>query len=211
MVVASLLVVYDIFGIFYLIQDYDVVHRCKASNDSVQVIWPTNLWVYVLLSTIMFTILTACLLVVPLRKSVEAIAKHTSRGKKGKRSSEFSLTGRSVLKYGLLPSLPDWLFLAHGSALMAVAMVFGILAFCGYFELFMARSWCEDKTAAFEELDLWHFGRVSFFAQIVSGSILFLWGVVYWAMPFWFELTDIEGQNGNGNGYGAVNGSPDAS
>merc|ERR1719171_1098119 len=115
----------------------------------------------------------------PMKKSVDAARKN------------FSAKGRRInsAKYGLMPTLPDWLFLWIGTAFLAGATVALVFAFWGYSELFMARSWCKDNKTAFQELDLWHFGRVNFVLQIVAGSILFLWGIMYWAAPFCLELS----------------------
>lgn len=200
-VCVAILAVYDCFGVFFLVHDYDVVHDCQASNRDVHVIWPTNLWFYVLVSVVTATVFTLGLLAVPLGKSFESVEKRlNNKGKKkGRRgmNSEVGFNGQPVVKYGLLmPSLPDWMFLMHGTALIGASLFLGILAFGGYFELFMSRSWCKDKTSAFEELDLWHFARVTFFMQAILGSILFLWGIVWWAMPIWFDLTEPDRLNG---------------
>lgn len=186
-VVAAISAVYDIFGIWFLIKDYDVVHSCKASNPDVHVVWTTNLWVYVLLSVLLSILFTIGIFMVPFRKSADAIQKQL---KGRRRPPRDELDGRSRVKYGYLPSLPDWLLLAHGTALIMGSLLLGILAFCGYTELFVARPWCEDKSTAFEELDLWHFGRLTFFLQLIFSIVLFLCGVCYWMMPFFFELNE---------------------
>lgn len=191
-VIGGLTIIYDFLAIWFLIKDYAVVHSCKASNRDVHVVWPINLWVYVLMSVIASVVFAVGLVfVVPLKKSADAIHKQ--------------MTGRkrdvtTKLKYGYLPSLPDWLLLAHGSAMIGFSCVMGVLAFCGYSELFVARPWCEDKATAFEELDLWHFGRVTFFLQIIFCIVFLLSGVCYWMMPFFFELNEPEyGQQGYGS------------
>merc|ERR1719375_1151463 len=194
-VVASLCVVYDAFGIWFLIKDYDVVHGCKASNPDVHVVWPTNLWVYVLMSVLLSIIFSIAMLFVPFRKSADAIQRQF-RGRR--RPPREEINGNSRLKYGYMPSLPDWLLLAHGTAMIAGSLLLGILASCGHVELFVARPWCEDTSTAFEELDLWHFGRVTFFLQLTFSIVFFLCGLCYWMMPFLFELNEPD------SGYGTI-------
>merc|ERR1719428_1954768 len=106
--VAVVCVMYDVFGIWFLIKDYDVVHSCKASNRDVHVVWPTNLWIYVLLSVALSILFTMAIFIVPFRKSADAIQK---RLKSGKRRQRDELNGRPRLRYGYTPSLPDWLLL----------------------------------------------------------------------------------------------------
>lgn len=175
----AVLALYDVIGIYFLVKDYGVVHGCASSNRDVHIIWPTSLWSYVLASLVFITGFTFALAAMPMKKSVDAARKN------------FSAKGRRInsAKYGLMPTLPDWLFLWIGTAFLAGATVAMVFAFWGYSELFMARPWCKDTKTAFEELDLWHFGRVNFILQIVAGSILFLWGIVYWAAPFCLELS----------------------
>jgi NADH:ubiquinone oxidoreductase subunit 5 (subunit L)/multisubunit Na+/H+ antiporter MnhA subunit len=197
-VIAVLSLIYDAFGIWFLIKDYEVVHSCKASNRDVHVVWPTNLWVYVLLSVGLSIIFIIGLFVVPFRKSVDAIQKQLNRTSK-RRPARDEIDGRPKLKYGYMPSLPDWLLLAHGTALIIGSVLLGILAFCGYVELFLARPWCADTKTAFEELDLWHFGRVTFFMQVIFSVVFFLWGLCYWMMPFLFELNEPEASS-----YGTI-------
>lgn len=184
------LLAYDGLGILFLMRDRDVVHSCHASNSRVHAIWPTSLWVYVLFSLVFATLFTGVLMAVPLKRSIDAARKHLNRHHNGMHKPDpRSAFNAPALKFGLLSTLPDWLFLWVGSALIMASMALMILAFWGYFELFMARPWCDDKKTAFEELDLWHFGRVTFFLQIVAGAILFLWGLLYWSAPFFLELT----------------------
>lgn len=185
--VAIVSLIYSGIGIWFLVKDYEVVHGCKASNRDVHVVWPTNLWVYVLLSIALAVVFSVTVFLVPFRKSVDAIQKQM-RGRR--RTQRDEISGRPKLKYGYMPSLPDWLLLAHGTALIVGSLLMGILAFCGYVELFLARPWCEDKSAAFEELDLWHFGRVTFFLQLIFTVIFFLSGMCYWMMPLFFELNE---------------------
>lgn len=181
-IAAALLVVYDVIAIVFLVKDYDVVHSCHASNTKVHAIWATNLWHYVLMSVIFPTLWAALLVFIPLKRSIDATRKHFTRNRLHASKDE-------ALKYGLLSNLPDWLFLWVGTTLVCASMVVLILAFWGYFELFMARPWCNDKKTAFEQLDLWHFARVTFFLQIISGIVMFTWGLAYWAAPFILEMT----------------------
>jgi len=122
--------------------------------------------------------------------------------------SDDALGGRT--KFGLMPNLPDWLFLAVGSCCFLVAACLGILAFWGYVELFQARPHCSDINVAFEELHLWHFGRVTFFIQLVLSIALGVLGTVCWSVPFLLELSLPEptvSVSGRGP-YGAAPGRP---
>lgn len=217
-VIGALVIVYDIVGIVFLMKDYDVVHTCHASDEDVHAIWPTNLWTYVFVSVFLSTVLAFMLLRAPWSRSKDAIDLHITRMRGGKLSksridavpiAEDALGGRS--KFGLVPTLPDWLFLCVGSCCLVVAACLGILAFWGYAELFLARAHCSDIRVAFEELHLWHFGRVTFFIQMVVGIVLAIIGTVCWAVPFLLELSlpeqDISAVPGRGP-YGAAPGRP---
>lgn len=177
------------FGIFYLVKDYQVVHSCHASNQKVHVVWNTNVWIYVLASVILAVGCLAVLLLVPLKKGFQSLQKQMRKSKKPPRSK--GVNGKTI-KWGLVDGLPDWLFLMHGFAMMMLAVVFGIVAFSGYYELFAARPWCDDPKTAFEELDIWHFGRMTYIMQVVLTVVFFIWGLSWWAMPFLFELTQAE-------------------
>lgn len=181
--------IYDGVGIYFLVKDYEVVHSCHASNPKVHVVWDTNVWIYVLASVILATGCLAVLLLVPVKKGFQSLQKQMRRAKKPPRRGE---RGQRTIKWGLVDGLPDWLFLMHGFAMMMLAMAFGIVAFCGYYELFKSRSWCDNPKTAFEELDIWHFGRVTFVLQVILTVVFFLWGLVWWAMPFFFELSQAE-------------------
>jgi len=176
-------------GAWYMYNDYDVVHKCPASNEMVHVIWPTNLWTYCLFSLCFAGALGIMAVAMPLGQSIEKMKpekpKYVRGGPAGS-ATKLAPQGRGG--FGLLPNLPDWLFLSVGSALIFQSIIIGILAFWGYSELFLARPWCEDKQVAFEELDLWYFGRVTFFLQLGFGITTFLWGITYWIIPFGFEL-----------------------
>jgi len=193
-VVAVVVVVYDVVGILFLMKDHDIVHTCHASDEDVHAIWPTNLWTYVLFSVILSSLLALMLLRAPWGKSVDAVELHISRlrGKVSKARVDAPISdgvfGEKV-KFGLMPNLPDWLFLCVGSCCFLVAGCLGILAFWGYVELFQARPHCEDVRVAFEELNLWHFGRVTFIIQVVMSIVLAVVGLVCWSVPFLLELT----------------------
>jgi len=209
-----LIVVYDIFALVFLIRDHDVVHSCHASSQGVHVIWATNLWVWVLLSMFITTLAGVGAVFLPVSKAVDALRRHAKRRQKMQRRRLGDMDGDQTRPIRFGDDLPDWLFLSHGTALLFAASVFFILAFCGYFELWAAKPWCEDKKTAFEELDIWYFGRFSFFLQIVIGSILLVFGIVNWAMPFCLELTDLDASvplnagrgDDRGGGAGGVGG-----
>eukprot|EP00746_Dinoflagellata_sp_MGD_P165468 gnl/MRDRNA2_/MRDRNA2_94759_c0_seq1.p1 gnl/MRDRNA2_/MRDRNA2_94759_c0~~gnl/MRDRNA2_/MRDRNA2_94759_c0_seq1.p1 ORF type:complete len:236 (+),score=13.71 gnl/MRDRNA2_/MRDRNA2_94759_c0_seq1:140-847(+) len=218
--VAALVIVYDVLGIIFLIKDHDVVHTCHASDEDVHAIWSTNLWMYCLISVILGSLLAIMLTRAPWARSKDAIELHVSKLRGGKLSkgridstpmSDDALGGRT--KFGLTPNLPDWLFLGVGSCCLLVAGVLGILAFWGYVELFQARPHCSDIRVAFEELHLWHFGRVTFFIQLVMSIMLAVIGSVCWAIPFLLELSlpdpQVKVQFHPGQGpYGAAQGRP---
>lgn len=176
--------VYDAVGIYFLVKDHDVVKSCHASNPAVHVIWEIDLWSYVLTSIVLFTACLGIMFMVPIRKGFRHLQRH---GKKSRRGSS-----AAILRWGLMDNLPDWLFLMHGIVFLMFSMAFGIVAYIGYFELFVSRRWCENKTAAFEELDLWHFGRVTFFLQVICSIYFFLWGLSWWSVAFVLELTEPE-------------------
>jgi hypothetical protein len=195
-IVAALVIIYDVFGIIFLVKDHDVVHTCHASDDDVHAIWSTNLWTYCLFSVILGSLLAVMLTRAPWMRSKDALDLHVSRLRGGKLSkgvidpismSDDAIGGRT--KFGLMPNLPDWLFLCVGSCCLLVAGVLGLLAFWGYVELFQARPHCRDVKVAFEELHLWHFGRVTFIIQLVMSIMLAVIGAVCWAVPFLLELS----------------------
>lgn len=196
-VLCILLFVYDAVGFYFLIKDYEVVHGCKATDEDVHAIWETNLWSYCLVSVLLGTFVAVLLIRTPFGKTVEAMQLHLAkmRGKKMADSRIDELEGLKEMevtprvKFGLLPNLPDWLFLCAGSAAFCTATVLGILAFWGYVELFMTRPVCSDRRVAFEELQLWQFGHVTFVGQVVVGITLSILGMAYWITPFLLELT----------------------
>lgn len=216
-VVGVLVIAYDVCGIIFLIKDHDVVHTCHASDEDVHAIWSTNLWTYCCFSVILSSVLALMLTRAPWSRSRDAIELHVSRLRGSKVSkgridstpmSDDALGGRT--RFGLMPNLPDWLFLCVGSCCLLVAGVLGILAFWGYVELFQARPHCSDIRVAFEELHLWHFGRVTFFIQLIMSIALAVVGAVCWAVPFLLELSLPEptvSVPGRGP-YGAANGRP---
>lgn len=181
-------VVYDVVGIYFLVHDKDAVSGCRASNPDVHVIWPTDLWVYILLSLVIGTLSLAVLELLAISQSVEALNRYRKRWRN--RRDYWEEINKNARLSGLVEELPDWLFLMHGTALVFVSMLHFLLAFMGYFELFMARPWCDDKKTAFEELDLWRFGRVTFAVQLVMGAVFFTWGMLYWFMPAMFEMLE---------------------
>lgn len=176
---------YIAIGAYYLYNDYDVVHSCKASNEQVHIIWPTSLWTYVLFSLCFAGAFAVMLLMMPIRQSFQKMKPEKPKYVRGGSGQKLA---PQAPKFGILPNLPDWLFLVVGSAMMFQSIAICMLAFWGYAELFLARPWCEDKKTAFEELDLWYFGQVTLFLQIGVGILTFCWAMLYWAIPFCFEL-----------------------
>lgn len=187
-----LILVYDICAIVFLARDHDVVHSCHASTQGVHVIWKTNLWVWLLISMLTTTLAGAAMSFLPAGKALDALRRHGRRRQKMQRRRLGDMDGESQRPVRFGDDLPDWIFLSQGTALLCGASVFFILAFCGYFELWASKPWCEDRKTAFEELDIWFFGRFSFFLQIVLGSILLVFGIVNWIIPFCLEATDLE-------------------
>lgn len=187
-IMAIAIAIYDGIGLLFLCRDYSTVQACHPSNKDAHAIWPTSVWTYVLFSMITATGAILSIISAPLGRSVEA-GRKTIKRNASPRDHDETLIRRS--KFGLVPARPDWLFLWIGSIMISMALVFAVIAFWGYWELFMARPWCTKNNAAFQELDLWHFGRVSFVLQIVASIILFMLGAAYWSAPFVFELRDV--------------------
>merc|ERR1719321_696096 len=180
--------IYDGIGIWFLVKDYEVAHSCHASNPRVHVVWNTNIWVYVLASVVLATGCMVVLMLVPVKKGFQNLQKQMRKAQKPPRNRGLN---RSI-KWGLVDGLPDWLFLMHGFAMMLLASVFGIMAFCGYYELFASRPWCDDLNTALQEQHIWQFARFTYFLQVFLAIWFFLWGLMWWAMPFLFELTSPE-------------------
>merc|ERR1719335_1774018 len=138
------LAIYAGFGVLFLARDYSTVQECHASNKDAHAIWPTSLWTYVLFSLVAATFASLLIVVAPLGRSVEAGRKTMKRNASPRDSS--GLTSRT--KYGLVPARPDWLFLWIGSIMICIGLVFAVIGFWGYWELFMARPWCSKNKAA---------------------------------------------------------------
>jgi len=187
LVVALPVSIYCIVGIVYLCAEYDVVHRCHASNVNSNVIWVTSVWSYVLTSVIAAALVIPVLLLIPFEKSLETVVQHWKRLKKSRSTRDKKVR----VKWGT--DLPDWILLMHGFALIGGACILGVLAFCGYWELYVAKPWCEDRSMAFEELALWHFGHFTLIMQIVTAVAAFFWGALWWTMPCLMELSLPEG------------------
>lgn len=193
-VTAVALTIYDGIGVLFLIRDYDVVSSCRASNSDVHALWQTSLWTYVMWSLLGMTSVSVLLLlqhercaVVPIRRSFETGRKTLNRNRSPRFAGTFNDSG--PLRFGH-PALPDWLFLWVGCIFICTGLLLTLLAFWGYWELFKARPWCADGKAAFDELDLWYFGRVSFVLQIIASILLYIAGAFYWAAPLFFEVRD---------------------
>lgn len=195
--VGIVLVVYDVVGVCFLINDHAVVHSCRATDKDVHAIWPTNLWSYCLVSVLLGTLVAIVLIRTPFGETIERVRTHLTRikGKKladglaDERDNVKDIEITPRMKFGLTPNLPDWLFLCAGSSAFCTATILGVMAFWGYVELFMTRPVCSDKTVAFDEVQLWQFGRVTFFAQLVIAIVLSVVGMLYWSAPFVLELT----------------------
>jgi len=196
-IVTALLLAYCTCGIVYLTKDYMAVHRCHSSSN-VHIIWETSLWIYVLLSLIFSGITVVVLFSLPFARVVDAFhyQMESRRVKQKPLSSswedEFERMQRRRTRFGVMDELPDWIFLLIGTAMMGLAVATFILAMFGYSELYLAHPWCEDKSAAFEELDLWRFGHVTFILQLCLGVFFSVMGVCFWALPLIFELIDPE-------------------
>lgn len=195
-ILAASLLTYTIVGIVHLARDYIVVHRCHSSTN-VHVIWQTSLWTYVLSSLILAGFGSIVLLYLPFGRVVEAFEHQISSRRRRKKNSsaytmedEFERMQRRRTRFGVMDELPDWMFLLVGTVMMGLAVVTFIFAMFGYSELYLAHPWCEDKHAAFEELNLWHFGRFTFIVQLCLGILFSIMGVLFWAMPCIFELID---------------------
>lgn len=188
-IVVTVVAVYDVLGVVFLVRDANVMSFCRPSSDRVHVVWQTSLWTYVLASLV-FTTSVACMLtfVVPVGRTNSEVQKHMSGVASGHGGTSYMSMNVSG---GRKPfqQLPDWDLLAVGSAFISAGLLLGLMAFWGYFELFVARVWCDDKKTAYEELDLWKFGRFSFWGQAIGGVVLFVAGFLYLTVPFLMELT----------------------
>lgn len=178
-IVVAAVAAYDVMGILFLVRDGDVMRFCRATSSKVHVIWQTSLWTYVLASLVAATMVAfGMTFLVPVQRTNSELRRYLSGISKGHLG-----TNRSPYQ-----SLPDWDLLAIGAAFIASGLYLCLMAFWGYFELFVARVWCDDKKTAFEELDLWKFGRVSFWMQAIGGIVVITSGVLYLIMPFVMEL-----------------------
>jgi len=198
-VVLLIAVVYSCIGVAYLSRDYDVVHGCHASSSSVHVVWETNVWTYVLIS-IFFALACGVIAVTLPSPRVVEVFKRQFEIRARRRSmpqplivsmeDEFEKLQRRKARFGIMDDLPDWIFLMQGLVALSVSTAAALLAFFGYYELYVAKPWCEDRHTAFEQLDLWYFGRFTLYCQVISAVLLLILGLSLWAMPFMFELAD---------------------
>lgn len=177
-VVVLLTAAYDVAGIIFIARDSDVAAACHPSNAKAHVIWSTSLVTYVVASLLVTTgMAVATGLCVPVRKAIRDARLHMQG---------VVLASASGPKSSV--NLPDMLLLVVGAAYVASAVVIGIFAFWGYFELFHTRMWCDDKKTAFEELDLWKFGQASWVGQVIICCMLLLFGFFMLSGPFMMEL-----------------------
>jgi len=197
-VVAVALFIYSTAAIVFLVRDFETVSQCHASSMVMHAVWETNLWTYVLISLLFTLAGGALLLSLPAHKVVDVFRRQLELRSERRATSkhpftmedEFDRVQRRKARFGIMDDLPDWIFLLHGMVMLSVATVTAMLALFGYFELYVAKPWCEDRRVAFEEMDLFHFARVTFFMQIGSTMFFAAAGVLFWTMPFLFELTD---------------------
>lgn len=162
--VAATLIAYGIFGIVYLCTDQDVIRSCHASTADVHVIWPTDLWIYVLVS-IVGTLLCAVWLVsmVVLRRPVDSTVWDESEPL-------------------------DWRMLWTGFVFSGMGLLMAVFGYWGYTEAYLANPWCENKTVVWEELDLARFARVTLWIQFVFSLCFIAAGWICWSVPFALEL-----------------------
>lgn len=191
-IIIACVVIYDIIGAVFLLRDHDVAQACRPSNLDTHVIWPTTLFTYVLASLIVAAgIATGLTCVVPIGRASAEVRSHWDdiHATTARQRVRFPPPPVSSHIKKSPPSMPDWYLLTVGASLTLCSLVVGIMAFWGYFELFLTRVWCDDRTTAFEELDLWRFGRATFTLQVVICPVLLLLGVFSLSAPFVMELT----------------------
>lgn len=175
--------IYCVVGIIYLAKDHDVVHNCHASHIGSNVIWESSVWLYVFTCVLAAALFVPLFLVVSFERGFVALSWHLARINKARNVRRDAV----YVKWG--DDLPDWLFLSHGLVLIGTAGVLSMMAFCGYWELFVTKPWCEDRHVAFEQLGIWQFGRFSFVLQIVAAFVFLAWGILWWLAPVFMECT----------------------
>lgn len=175
---ALVLTVYAIFGIVYLCRDQDVVSSCHASNQKVHVIWPTDLWVYVLTSVVV-----AC--VGALWLVVAAVMRRPASSTMWEDSEPL-----------------DWRLLWGGFTLSGMGILMAVIGYWGYAEVYLANPWCDDKAVVWEELDLTQFGRVTAWLQLVAAFCFISGGWLCWSFPFVLELKRMLASEGGSGSAG---------
>lgn len=164
-IVAALLLIYAVVGILFLVRDQAVVKSCHTYSQDVHVIWHTDLWTYSLCSVVLATVAAAWLL-------CQATVQRSGKS--------------SVLWEESEPM--DWRLLWDGFCVMTIAAILSLFAYWGHAEVYQSLPWCDNKHVAFKELDLYNFGRATFFGQLGAAGLLWIAGWLYWLTPFGFEI-----------------------
>lgn len=167
-------------ALYFLVADYNVISDCNLSG---RVVWPTTLWHYVLLSALAGPAVAFTLYSAPLHRTFEAVQMLAAA-----RNFPELLEDSTPRKFGIQPSMPDWLLMCCGAWLVGVGCFLEILAYWGYCELFLTRAMCSDIHVVYEEISLWGFGKFTWVLQVFMGGLFVLFGASCWGSPVLLEV-----------------------
>lgn len=185
--VAALALAYDVVGAYFLWSDYRVVHNCSVASQLDRGLWPwTNLWMFILASLVLLTLLVGIFIASPVTSSVEEAWRFICRRKPGLEVGPKA--GRRP--NGNTKESQDFLFLWNGCLDAATALLLGIFAYWGYNELYVDRPWCRDRDIAFAETHLWRFGQFTLVLECILGALALAGCFFFWSLPFCFELVE---------------------
>jgi len=162
---------------------------CK--NQSERQLFPTTISDYVLTSALAFVVIYAVRFVTPIFDAVEALVTSLRRLREKDAFIPFNTSGRPKVRYGVQPNLPDWLLLAVGVYLLFEALVYSLLAFWGYHQLFRVDPWCVGLVQ-YEEIPLWEFGHTTQIIQVALAVVCGISGTACLLSPIWLEYVDIK-------------------
>lgn len=171
--------VYSLSALYYLFMDYNTIRDCNTGG---RVIWPTTLWHYVLVSMIAGPVAVFALYGAPLHRTFEAVQMLSAA-----RKFPELLEDATPRKFGIQPSMPDWLLMCCGAWFVGVGSCCEVLAYWGYFELFLTKAVCRNISLVYEQIDLWRFGKVTWVLQAVAGGLFVLLGLLCWVSPLVLE------------------------
>lgn len=167
-------------------EDAPMVATCVAQNP--HLIWETSLTGYVIASATAFFALNALRwLLLPLDDAADAMAY--SRRRLRDKEPYLPLAGRPQVRYGVMPILPDWLFLSVGAFLLFEGLVYATLAYWGFHELYKTDPWCIGFVQ-FDEIPLWTFGELTQRLQIGAAVVCVPLGLTAFVTPVWLDVVD---------------------